>query len=784
MNNRIAAMRAQCLATKPELLTDRVQLVTDSYRQTSGQPAVLQRALALKNIMEKMGLYIGEQELFVGNPSPALKSPMICPEFGANWILAEMDRFGSRESDPILVSDENKAILVDCLSFWKDCSLDHVVAGVMPRRSQQAIDDGVITVGGTGQALGNISMNYEKLLHKGLNGIIAELDEKITGFKPEDIADFDKLSFWRAAKISCQAVIHFAERYAENLRSLAAEARNPDRQAEQHAMAQVLDTVPAAPARTFREALQSLWLVYVAAHIESDPHAILLGRFDQYMYPFYSKDLEEGRITTEEARELLECLWIKCTGLIKLRDEESSKDFAGFPLFQNVTIGGQTSSGEDASNDLSLLMLEAAASVKVSQPSIGLRYHNKLSDELLLKSCEVIREGLGYPAIMNDDCIIPKQLVRGSTLEEARDYCNNCVETEIPGMTDSRPHSGYVNFPKCLLLALNDGVDPETAKQVGPQTGKPENFSGFEDLMTAYNEQVRYFVERIVEAYDLVDSIHAAVAPEPFISVFVEDCIAAGKTRQAGGARYNHSGIFGVGLANVANSLAAVKMLVFEQRKYAAQKILDALSKDYAGAEALQKELLHKVPKYGTDDDYVDAIACDCSAAFCDEVISHPCIRGGTYIPELHTVSTHVTFGEKTGATPDGRKAGEAFADGISPVAGSDMRGPTAAVKSITKIDHQKVLQGLLFNQKFHPTALSGRDAIRKFADYIKVFCGLGGHHIQFNIVSPEVLKEAQLDPLKYRDLVVRVAGYSAFFADLNVRGQNEIICRTEQGNL
>ena len=651
-----------------------------------------------------------------------------------------------------------------------------MVAGLISKEAKGAMAEAMITIGGQGTAQGNISINYTKLLSKGLRGIIDEIDRKMDGFVPGDIEGTNKLTFWKAAKISCEAVITFADRYAKLAAQKAAETSDEKRREELLEIAATLKRVPEHPAHTFREALQSIWLVYTVLHIESDPHAILLGRFDQYMYPFYIKDVEEGRLTEDEALELVATLWIKCTAIIKLMDSVTTRTFAGFPLFQNVTLGGQGTRGEDVCNDLTRIVLDAATVARVTQPSIGFRYHNKVDSDTLLKVCETIREGLGYPAIMNDNCIVPKHLVRGATLEEARNYCTNCVETDVEGMTDSRAHSGYVNFPKCLLLALCDGFDPSTGRQVGPRTGTPECF---DDLMKAYEKQLAHFVRLIVEAYDLIDGAHAIYAPEPFISSLLDDCIERGLSRQAGGTRYNFSGIFGVGLASAADSMAALRKLCYDSEKVALDDMIDALKNDFQGAEEI-RILCFKAPKFGNDDDYVDLIARDLAHIFCKEVVSHPSMRGAFYIPELHSVSTHVYFGELTGATPDGRSAGVAFSDGASPVGGSDRNGPTASVRSMTKVDHQEVLQGVLFNQKFSPSLMNSPAAISLLSDYIRTWCDLGGHHIQFNIISTDSLRAAQKDPAAYRDLIVRVAGYSAYFTELNENTQNEIIARTE----
>ena len=773
-------LKTSYLSSRPELFPERAVLITESYRKSAGFPVILQRGYAFKNILENMTLHIERGELFLGNPSPKGRCPVVSPEFAAGWMGRELDLFAHRPADAIAVTEENKTLLRKALEFWKGKSLDQVLDGLIPKQALSAVDTGMITLEGTGSALGNITPNYPKVLEKGLSGIIDEIDEKLASFKVCAMGDFEKISFWKAAKIACQSVIAFADRYAAKALELTAAETDADWKQALMGMADILTRVPREPARTFQEAMQSIWLVYTAVHIESDPHAILLGRFDQYMYLFYKKDLAEERITPTQAKDLLVCLWIKCTSMIKLRDDASSKAFAGFPLFQNITVGGQTRTAKDATNPLSYLMLEAAAQARTSQPSIGLRVHDHTPRVLLVKAVEVIRTGIGYPAIMNDKVIIPKHLIRGASMEEARDYCTNCVETDVPGKTDFRAHSGYVNFPKCLILAMNNGTDPDTKIQVGPETGLFSEMENFDDLYIAYGSQVRFFVETIVEAYDLVDAAHAALVPEPFLSAVLDDCIASGKTQQQGGCTYNFSGIFGVGLSVVADSLAAVKKLVFEEKRVDRACLLNALETDFKGQEILRKQLLSKAPKYGNNNDYVDELACACTRLFTEEVIRHPCIRGGIYIPEMHTVATHVLMGEMTGATPDGRHRGETFADGISPVGGRDRNGTTQAIQSVTKLDHVAVLQGLLFNQKCHPSVLDSAGALEKMADYIKTFCDLGGHHIQFNVISRETLEQARENPEKFRDLVVRVAGYSAYFTELNLSTQEEILHRTE----
>lgn len=779
--DRIEKLKKIELESNPRLFTERAILVTQTYKENPGKPLVTIQAKSLENILDNIKIYISEGELIVGYQSPQPRCPAVYPEFGAKWVENELDKFSKRTPDRVFISKEDKKIFKDIFKFWKDKSVSYLTDNLIPKKILKSIEEGVITVGGRGTSIGNIGVDYPKVLKKGLYRIIAEDEACIKNFKPKKVTDYTKIDFWKASIISCKAVIRFAQRYSSKAREMLNKETNRQRVNELKTIVEICQWVPGNPARNFWEALQSLWFVHLVLHIETDPHGMSLGRFDQYMYPYYKKEIDEGKITKEDAKELLKLFWIKCSGLLKLRDKRYSKCFAGFPLFQNMTIGGQTTNGEDACNELSYLVLDAASEVKVPQPSINLRFHNKLPDKMLLKASKVIRSGIGYPAILNDNIIIPKMMVRGATLKEARNYHIICVETDIPGKTDSRAHSGYVNFVKCLNLALNNGVDMLTGKQIGPETGNAKEFKSYKDLWGAYKTQISYFIDEIVEAYNIVDTIHATRFPETFLSSILNDCIKNGKSRGEGGAKYCNSGIFGNGLAAVADSLAVIKKYVFEDNLISTEDLIEILKTNFKGKEILRQGFINKVAKYGNDDDYVDFIARDCFDLFCNEVQKHKCIRGGKYIAELHSVAQHVLFGEQTAASANGRKAGDPLSDGISPTGGMDLQGPTATINSVTKMDHLKALQGVLFNQKFHPTALAGKESLEKFKNYIKVYENKGGHHIQFNVISAETLRNAQKSPNNYKSLIVRVAGYSAFFVELNKNTQNEIIARTEQ---
>ncbi|MCK5151437.1 MAG: glycyl radical protein, partial [Candidatus Thorarchaeota archaeon] len=554
-----------------------------------------------------------------------------------------------------------------------------------------------------------------------------------------------------------------------------------DRKVELLEIARICKKVPEFPAETFQEALQSFWFIHLLVQTESNGHSISTGRFDQYMYPYFMNDVNENNLTEEQTIELLEMLWIKFTSLIKLRNEYYSIAFAGHPMFQNLTIGGQDEKGDDSSNDLTSLILKATGNIKVPQPTVSFRWHNATPERYKLEVIDVVSKGLGMPGIFNDEIIIPMMKDKGTHPDEAHDYSIlGCVEPIIEGKSDPRPNIGYVNIPKILEITLNNGRNPKTGELVSKETGDPREFTSFDQLWKAFEEQIDYAIVLLTNADRISAGVLADHKATPLISALLEGCISKGLSMQKGGAIYNSGGIMGVGIAIVADSLEVIRRFVFERKELSMDTLLDALSKDYEGYEEIRVKLENDRNKYGNDIEEVDFLARDAGAAFCNSIQSRMTTRDGPYHGALFSVSMYIPQGETLGATPDGRKAAVMLSDGVSPTQNRDVNGPTAAMKSVARLDHSLCYNGTLYNMKFTPDMFSNLTSRKKFLGLIDAYFQMGGFHIQFNVVSREVLEDAKINPQKHRNLIVRVAGYSAYFIELDPFVQDEIIARTE----
>lgn len=788
---RVERLKNAILSSVPEIDAERAVLVTKAYQETEHLPMIIRRAKALEKILNEMTIVIRDDELIVGNQTVKPRSAPVFPEFSCKWLLDELDSLPKRTGDVFLVSEETKATLREVLKYWDGKTVNEYAASLMPTPVKDAMNAGVFTVGNYFfNGVGHICVDYAKVLQKGFKGIAEEALEEAKKLDITNPDDHKKLQFLNAVVITSNAAINFAKRFAAEARRLAAIEKNPQRKAELEKIAENCEWVPANPARSFYEALQSFWFVQLIIQLESNGHSISPMRFDQYMYPYYAADIASGKITKEEAQELLDCLWVKFNDINKVRDEGSTKAFGGYPMFQNLIVGGQTPDGRDATNELSFMCLEATAHVRMPQPSISIRVWNKTPEDLLLKAAEVSRIGLGMPAYYNDEVIIPALVNRGLTLEDARDYgIIGCVEPQKMGKTEGWHDAAFFNMAKVLELTIYNGECPNdctkcsvkcSTKQLGPKTGEFTSFKTFDEFMEAFRQQMAYFVKLLVIADNAVDLAHAQKAPLPFLSSMVADCIKRGKSLGEGGAIYNFTGPQGVGVANVGDSLAALKYLVYEQKVISPVELKEALQKNFEGKEDLRQILLTRAPKYGNDDDSVDLLAREAALIYCREVEKYTNPRGGRFQPGLYPVSANVPLGAATGATPDGRLAGTPLADGVSPASGRDLKGPTAAVTSVAKLDHHIASNGTLLNQKFHPAALAGESGLRNLASLVRTFFDQKGLHVQFNVVSKETLLDAQRNPERYRSLVVRVAGYSAFFTALDKAIQDDIIARTE----
>jgi formate C-acetyltransferase len=779
---RVEKIKARFLATTPEICAERARLITESYRETEDQPMSLRRAKALEKILLGMSIFIEDDELIVGNQCSKPRSAPVFPEFSCQWLEAELDRLAQRKADVFLIGEDvKKTLREDVFPYWEGKTNNEYATALMKPEAFEAHNATVYTVGNYFyNGVGHISANYGKVMREGLNSLIAEAEAAKEKFDFADANQMKSLHFLESTIIANRAVIAFANRFADEADRLAAAEKDAARKAELVEIARICRKVPAQPAETFREAVQAFWFIHLIIQIESNGHSISPMRFDQYCYPFYEASKET--MPAEKAQELLDLLWLKFNGLNKVRDELSTSVFAGYPMFMNIIVGGQNREGEDATNELSLMLLQAAANTKLYAPSLSIRIHEGTPDVLYLKAAEVARMGLGVPAFFNDRCIIPALLARGLSLEDARDYgIIGCVEPQVGGKTEGWHDAAFFNMAKVVELTLNNGYDWNTGKQLGPQTGTVEEMKTFDDVMAAYARQMEYFVGLMCHADNMVDLAHAERVPLPFLSSMVEDCIGRGKSLQEGGAIYNFTGPQGVGVANAGDALTAIKKLVFDDKAISLPDLKDILDKDFEGSENIRQMLINRAPKYGNDDDFADDIAVESANIYCREVNKYRNPRGGQFQPGLYPASANVPLGWVVSATPDGRKKGSPLADGVSPIGGFDVSGPTATVNSVSKLDHEVASNGTLLNQKFHPNAVKGEEGLRNLVSVTETYFKNGGFHVQYNVIDRNTLLEAQKCPESFKGLVVRVAGYSAFFTALDKTLQDDIIARTEQ---
>lgn len=832
---RVNALREQILDSTPCIETDRARLVTASYQETEALPTVIRRAKALEKILAELPVTIRDGELIVGSLTVTPHSAQIYPEFSNIWIKDEFERLNLRKGDRFTISEQAKQELNEVFPYWQGKTTNELATSYMLPDTRECIAENVFTVGNYYfNGVGHVAVDYAKVLNKGYKGIIQDVLAAMAAADKTSPDYLKQESFYKAVIISCNAAVNFAHRYAAKARALANSA-TPERKQELLKIAQVCETVPENGAGNFYEACQSFWFAHAIIQLESNGHSISPARFDQYMFPFLEKD---KTLSDEQAQELLDCLWVKFNDVNKVRDEGSTKGFGGYPMFQNLIVGGQTRGGQDATNRLSFMAMAATAHVRLHEPSLSVRMWSKTPDDLLLKSCEISRMGMGIPAYYNDEVIIASLINRGLTLEDAREYgIIGCVEPQKPGKTEGWHDAAFYNMSKVLEIALNNGRSGN--KQLGPKTGELDSFHSIDDIIEAYRKQNEFFVYHLAMADNSVDLAHAERAPLPFLSSMVDDCISRGKTVQEGGAHYNFTGPQGVGVANVGDSLMAIKRLVFDEGKLSLAHLKEALDANFGvpvgsvdaapaaaggvkkdaaydlvleavkkvlgengalalsslnitpresatasngngGLTAVRQMLINNAPKFGNDIDEVDMLARVGAEIYCREVEKYTNPRGGIFHAGLYPVSANVALGETVGATADGRLAGQPLPDGVSPSRGMDTKGPTAAANSVAKLDHFLASNGTLFNQKFHPAALKGDEGLHHLAALLRGYFDQKGMHVQFNVVDRATLLAAQQEPEKYRDLVVRVAGYSAQFVSLDKGVQDDIILRTE----
>ncbi len=824
MKDRIGRLKDNLYKKMPEIESSRAKLITESYKMTEGEPIVTRRAKAFLHILQNIPIIIRDEELIVGSTTLAPRGCQTYPEFSYEWLESEFDTVATRKADPFYISEEAKKEIAEADKYWKGKTTSELATAYMAPEAIRAIDHNMFTPGNYFyNGVGHVTVHYDWVLAVGFKGIAAKAKKALDALNFGDAEYARRSHFLNAVIMSCEAAIIYAKRYAALAREMAAKESNSRRKAELIRIADNCENVPENGARDFWEACQSFWFVQQLLQIESSGHSISPGRFDQYMYPYYSKDIESGKITREFAQELIDCIWIKLNDLNKCRDAASAEGFAGYSLFQNLIVGGQNAEGVDVTNDLSFMCITASLHVQLPQPSLSIRVWNNSPHDLLIHAATLTRTGVGLPAYYNDEVIIPSLMSRGLTLEDAREYnIIGCVEPQKAGKTEGWHDAAFFNMCRPLELVFSDGMDK--GELVGVHTGDVTKFKTFDEFYDAYKKQMNYAISLLVNADNAIDVAHATLCPLPFLSGMIEDCIGRGKSVQEGGAIYNFTGPQGFGIANMADSLYAIKTLVFDKKEVTLAEYKQALEDNYGkglDAEKTQKvvaevvrelsaagrkvseeeiaaavgslvkgsdkydKLLEKidaVPKYGNDIPEVDAFARDVEYTYAKPLETYKNPRGGMFQAGMYPVSANVPLGAQTGATPDGRLAGKPVADGVSPSAGKDVHGPTAAANSVARLDHYIASNGTLFNQKFHPSALSGRQGLENFVALIRSYFDQKGSHMQFNVVSRETLLDAQKYPEKYKHLVVRVAGYSAFFTTLSRSLQDDIINRTEQG--
>ena len=776
---RAQRLKQSLVSIDREMCVERAVLVTDAYRAHEADPIVLRRAKALAKILREMTLLIADEELIVGHLSNKRRSPSVFPEYALHWVEYELDAFETRDHNRLRVSPEAKRVLREIYPYWRGRTVCDRLRAARTPDLQQAVDHGLIANPHEWTGLAHVALDVPRVLREGIEGIRDGVTARLAGLEKTSPFYLQQRLFLEALLVLCAAAIEFAQRYADLARSMARSSQDVSRRDELLRIAAICDRVPAKPARSFWEALQTLWFLQVIPQVECNGFSITPGRFDQYMFPYYQHDIEVGQLTPEQAQELLECLWIKFSEVARVDDRGMAELDAGYASGQNLCIGGRTATGQDGTNALSYMCLAANEHLQLPQPNFTLRLHKETPSDLLTAAVRVIACGNGMPQLLNDELIIPALLNKGIPLSEARDYIPvGCDEITVLGMW-GRCNGGYVNLAKALELALTNGRCRLTGAQVGPLTGTATEIASFPALLEAVYQQVDYAVDCIIEDANATDHIHAEVAPLPFESLLVPGCIENARDVTLGGAWHNFTGPVGVGSATVGDSLAAIKKFVFEEKHLSLTDLNHMLAADFAGHEVWQQRLINRAPKFGNDEDFVDELVVSVTNRFFDRVEKGRNPRGGGMMPALYSVTAHVGAGKRVGATPDGRNAGAPLSDGLSPTYGRDVKGPTAALRSVAKVDLVRAPNGVIVNQRLAPGLLATEAGRLKMSQLLRSFVEAGGFHWQFNVVSTAVLLAAQEHPEQYRDLVVRVAGYSAFFVDLSRTAQDAIIQRS-----
>jgi len=786
---RIVRLKERFYSDRFYVDSKRALLVTESYRETEGQPIEIRRAKALEKVLLGVDVMILPDELIVGvQNGSSSRSANVFPEMATYWIERELDEFETRPQDKFIVTDQTKKDLRSIFPFWKGKTLhDHMLTHMPAETREQLHMDHPAVFGWCAyqNGVGHIVQDHEGVIRKGFRRIREEAEQVLQNLDLTVPVNIKKEAFLRAVLIVCDGAIQFGHRYADEARRLASEEQDETRRRELKRIAEVCDRVPEHPARSFHEAVQFLWFIELVTQIETNGVSISPGRFDQYMYPFYRRDIDEGRLSENEALDLIECLWIKLSEMVILYDKITASFIANFSMGEHLNLGGENADGSDATNELSYLCLQAQMDVGLMQPNLSVRWHRSCDDRFLIEALRVVREKNAIPQFLNDELFIPSMVDRGIPIEEARCYsADGCDEMCVGGKTGGQMFL-YLSLAKIFELAINNGKCRLCGRQMGQKTGDPRTFASIDDILTAFKTQLEFFNRHAAIALNTEALVHAKVMPVPFLSSTLQGCIERGTDMTAGGADYYWTSLIAIaGMSNVGDSLAAIQRLVFEEKRISMEQLFDALDRNFEGHEPLRQMLINRSPKFGNDIDEVDKLTVRAVDMAYEESQKYRDPRGGTLKssiwPAYLTVTAHVQFGQSVGALPDGRFARTPLNDGISPSQGMDLNGPTAAMNSVAKLHQQQSTGGMIFNMKFSPSALATDINLQRLADLIKTYFEKGGGQVQFNVTSSDTLKEAQKKPEQHKNLMVRVVGYAALFVELSTAVQDDLIRRTQ----
>jgi len=769
---------------KPKLCTKKAEIFTSSYQETEGEPIVIRDAKAFHKVLNEMPIWIADWQIIVGGFASEPFAVPFSPEGSWRWVIEEIDTLETREGDKYEVTEETKRILKELVEYWRGKTIEDAVYGAMPEEVKEALESGIMTSGYITTRSGNFVLDFEKVIKKGLIEIENYIKQQMEKLDLTDSQDHEKWLYYKGALICCNAAVDFATRYALLAEELANKATDEKRKEELLRIAEVCKRVPKYPARNFHEALQAFWFIHALAHYETGATAgMSAGRMDQYLYPNYKKDIENGVITREEAERLIADYFINANQIMLAHDKNRASIFAGWPISEQPTLCGVTSDGKDATNELSMLILEVDKKLRLPQPDLTIMYHPGIKEEILEKACETLPLTM-KPKFFNFNIAKTHVLAKGASEQDAKENLVNvgCVTSAIAGKSWGNNNMGFINLGKVLEVSINGGIDPGTGKKIGISTPKLDSLNTFSEFFEVFKKQLVHAIRMEVVLVNIVEKIHSVLSPQLFATLFIENHLEKGYPAWKGAAAYNIPGLEGVGFGNTVDSLAALKKIVFEEKIANGKEILSALKNNFNGYTELRNVLLENAPKFGNDDDYVDNIAKEVAQFFCEEVKQFKGPRGVPFYPALYSVSAHVGLGKYVGATSDGRRAGKPLSDGMSPAQGCCKNGPTAVINSVTKIDHTLATSGTLLNMKINASLFKTEEGRKKFIALLRAFMELGGYHAQFNIIDTEVLKDAQLHPEKYPGLLIRVAAYVAQFDHLPKDVQDDIITRSELG--